>query len=160
MVEFPKPGPEHQKLRRLTGAWAARIKYYPTPNGTPQESTGEFLSRMDIGGYFLCRDVNFGMQGFQGRGLTGYDAFQGKYLGTWIDSTSPIIYQTVGHFDARGIYCETSKGPDADGTLVHLRLTTEMLDPNQMLFRMYRLDDAGAETLVLEIEHKRRRFVD
>jgi hypothetical protein len=115
---------------------------------------------MDIGGYFLCREINFGMQGYQGRGLTGYDAFRGAYVGTWVDSTSPLIYQTEGRFDERGVYCETSEGLDADGKRIRLRLTTEMLDPNQMLFRIYGVDDAGAETLMLHIEHTRRRFVD
>jgi hypothetical protein len=159
MVEFPKPGPEHQKLRRLTGAWAARIKYFPAPDAPPIESTGEFLARMDFGGYFLCREVNFGMQGFQGRGLTGYDPFQGTYVGTWVDSTSPSIYQTKGHFDERGNYCEISEGPGPNGTVLRTRLTTELVDPNQMLFRMYRLTDAGEEVLALQIEHTRRRFV-
>src|SRR4051794_13930972 len=104
MVEFAKPGPEHQKLRRLTGAWTARIKYFGNPGG-PTESNGEFLARMDIGGYFLSREVNFGMEGrFQGRGLTGFDTFKGAYVGTWVDSSSPIIYRTEGHFDERGVY--------------------------------------------------------
>ena len=159
MREFPKPGPEHQKLRRLTGAWAARITRY-RPGEPPLESTGEFLARMDIGGYFLCREVNFGMQGFQGRALTSYDAFQRAYIGTWVDSMSPIIHRTRAQFDDEGTYCETSEGPDADGMLVRHRLTTEILGPNQMLFRMYELSEAGEETLCLRVEHQRRRFVD
>jgi Protein of unknown function (DUF1579) len=160
MVDFAKPGREHDRLRRLTGAWTARIKYFPAPDAPPQESTGQYLARMDIGGYFLCREMNFGMQGYQGRGLTGYDTFKGAYVGTWVDSTSPLIYRTEGHFDERGVYCETSEGLDADGTLIRLRLTTEMLEPNQMLFQIYSLDDAGLETLTVRIEHTRRRFVD
>jgi hypothetical protein len=162
MVEFPKPGPEHQRLKRLTGAWTARIKYYPSPGADPVESAGELLARIDIGGYFLLRDINFGMQGYQGRGLTGWDAFQGAYVGMWVDSTSPIIYRTTGHFDERGNYCELSEGPNADGTIVRQRLTTEMVDPNRMLFRIYRLDGPSGndETLMVEIEHTRRRFVD
>jgi hypothetical protein len=157
MGEFPKPGPEHTKLRRLTGAWAAQIKYFPAPDASPHESTGEFLSRMDIGGFFLSRDMNFGLQGYQGRGLIGYDPFQKAYVGTWVDSTSPIIYRTTGGFDARGVFCETSEGPDADGILVRTRMTTEMIEPNQMLFRMYHC--GASEWLALEIAHTRRRFV-
>lgn len=161
MVQFPKPGPEHQKLRRLTGAWTARIKHFATPGSVPTESSGEFLARMDVGGYFLSRDVNFGMEGrFQGRGLTGYDTFRGAYVGTWVDSTSPIIYRTEGRFDERGVYCETSEGPGPDGRLVRTHMTTEIVDPNQMLFRMYGLNEADERVLVLQIEHTRRRFVD
>jgi hypothetical protein len=169
MSDFPKPGPEHQRLKRLTGAWAASIKYFPGNGAPPEESHGEVLARMDLGGYFLCRDINFGLAGYQGRGLTGWDAFQNTYTGTWVDSTSPIIYQTRGHFDERGIYCETSEGPDANGEVVRIRMTTEVVDPgtaasdgpNKMLFRMYRLLDkqGDREEMSLEITHTRRRFV-
>ncbi len=160
MLELAKPGPEHQRLRRLTGAWKARIKYFPTPGAKPEEITGELLSRMDIGGCFLCREINYGMQGYQGRGLTGWDAFRGAYVGTWVDSTSPLIYRTEGNFDTRGVFCETSEGPDVDGTILRLRLTTEMVDPNQMIFQIRRKMDDGTEALILQVEHMRRRFVD
>ncbi|AKU99155.1 hypothetical protein AKJ09_05819 [Labilithrix luteola] len=147
-------------MRRLTGAWSARIKHYERPNQPPRESSGEFLARMDIGGLFLCREVNFGMAGFQGRGITGYDASRGTYVGTWVDSTSPLIYRTEGHFDARGVYCEHSEVPSANGASNRLRLTTEVIAPNQMLLRIYEPDEVGNETLVIQIEHTRRRFID
>ncbi len=44
MVDFAKPGPEHERLRRLTGAWTARIKYFPAPDAPPVESTGQYLA--------------------------------------------------------------------------------------------------------------------
>lgn len=160
MGVFDKPGPEHQRLKRLTGAFAARIKYYPAPDAPALESTGEFLARMDVGGYFLCREMNFGMQGYQGRGHIGWDPFRKQYVGTWIDSTSPIIYRTEGTFDERGVFSETSTGADEAGVERAVRLTTEMVDPNQMLFRMHHVADSGDAWLMLEIEHTRRRFVD
>lgn len=159
MREFAKPGPEHQRLKRLTGVFAARIKHFAAPDASPQESSGEFLARMDIGGYFLVRAMNFGMQGYQGHGIIGWDPFAKRYVGTWIDSTSPIIYRTDGQFDERGRFCETSSGADPDGIQRQVRLTTEIVDQNQMLFRMFHLGDDGKEWLVLEIEHTRRKFV-
>lgn len=156
---FDKPGPQHERLRSLTGAWSARIKYYPSPGADPIESTGEFLSRIDLGGYFLLREMNFGLQGFQGQGLTGYDVFQQAYVGTWVDSTSPIIYQSVGHFDEGGSFHETMGGPGPDGKPTKLRAVTEFFDKNRMLFRMYLLE-GSKESIALEIEHTRRRFLD
>lgn len=159
MVEFSKPGPEHQALRRLCGAWTARIRYYPSPGAQPEESNGEFLAKMDLGGYFLCRDVNYGMQGYQGRAFTGYDPLRKAYVGTWADSTSPVIYMLEGRFDEKGRFCEIFEGPDASGALIRARMTTEILDPNQMIFTMHHLLEDGTEPLMLEIEHSRRRFV-
>jgi len=163
MGNYPKPGPEHQKLRRLTGAWSARIKYFPPGGEAPEESNGEYLARMDIGGFFLYRDINFGIVGYQGRGLTGWDPFQKAYVGTWVDSTSPCIYPTRGHFDAeKGTFSEISEGPDENGELVRLRMSTEIIDNNQMLFRIWqRLNKTSdEEALMLEIAHTRRRFVE
>lgn len=153
-------GAHHQMLRRLTGAWTARIKHYVPGQAAPVESSGEFLARMDVGGQFLCRDVNFGLQGFQGRGLTGYDPFEKAFVGTWVDSESPIIYRTLGRFDEKGIYCEESEGRGPDGGFIRVRMTTEVVGRDEMLFQMFHTDEAGEERKILEIEHMRRRFVD
>lgn len=158
MGEFPKPGPEHQKLKRLTGAWTAHIRWWEVPGGKPHESNGQFQARMDLGGYFLCREMNFGMQGFQGRGVVGYDPFKRQYSGIWLDSEGPLLYPTIGNFDEQGAFCEMSEGPGPDGAIVRTRMKTEMPDPNQMLFRMYRIADDGSESIALEIEHQRRKF--
>lgn len=154
---FYAPKPEHQRLKTLTGAWAAHIKRFEQKGATAIESTGEFLARMDFGGLFLCRDMNFGMQGFQGRGLTGWDPFEQAFVGTWVDSASPVIYRTVGHFDDAGRYCEVSTGPDQDGNPVRVRLYTTIIGKDQMLFQMFHGEGAD-EFLALEIEHTRRRF--
>jgi hypothetical protein len=151
------PTAEHLALKRLTGAWSARIKRYESRDAKAHESTGEFLARMDLGGLFLVRDMNFGMQGFQGHGLTGWDPFEKAYLGTWVDSLSPVIYRTVGHFDEAGRYCEESTGPDLDGLPIRVRLVSTIVGKDQMLFQMFH-GEGDAEYLALEIEHTRRKF--
>lgn len=151
------PTAEHLQLKRLTGAWSARIKRWERRGGPVHESTGEFLARMDVGGLFLCRDMNFGLQGFQGRGLTGWDPFEKAFLGTWVDSASPVIYRTVGHFDASGRYCEESSGPDEQGNPIRVRMFTTVIGKDQMLFQLFH-GEGDAEYLALEIEHTRRRF--
>jgi hypothetical protein len=153
------PTAEHQMLKRLTGAWSAHIKRYEPGSTKAEESTGEFLARMDLGGLFLHRDMNFGIQGFQGRGLTGWDPFQKAFVGTWVDSGGPIIYRTIAQFDERGVYCEESSGPDLDGTPVRVRMTTNIVDKDQMLFQLFHgVENSEEYYLALEIEHTRRRF--
>ena len=151
------PTAEHDRLKRLTGAWSARIRRYESRGAKALESTGEFLARMDLGGLFLVRDMNFGMQGFQGRGITGWDPFAKGYVGTWIDSASPFIHRTSGHFDEAGTYCEESSGPDQDGNTILVRMCTTIVGKDQMLFRMFQ-GEGDAEYVALEIEHTRRRF--
>jgi len=159
MAVFAPPDENHAALRRLTGAWSAEIRYFETPGGPPVVRAGEYLARVDLGGYFLFRQVNFGMQGFQGHGLTGYDPFTKKYVGTWADSESPIIYATQGAFDATGkVFTETSVGPDADGEPVTMLMISEMVDDNRATFRMFSGEGEG-KVMLLEVLLTRRRFL-
>lgn len=156
---FAPPDENHAALRRLTGAWAAQIRYFEAPGAPPVERAGELLARLDLGGYFLVRQVNFGMQGFQGNGVTGWDPFQQRYVGMWADSESPVIYATAGSFDARGnVFTETSEGPGPDGANVKMRMVTEIVDDTHATYRMYRTD-RGTDELQVEILLTRRRFV-
>jgi hypothetical protein len=156
---FAAPDEHHAALRRLTGAWSAQIRYFEAPDAPPVERTGEFLARLDLGGYFLFRQINFGMQGFQGHGVTGWDPFKKSYVGTWADSESPVIYGTEGAFDERGnVFTETSEGPDADGTMLRLLMITEIVDDTHATYRMFRTD-RGSHELQVEILLTRRRFV-
>lgn len=130
MFEFTRPGPEHERLRVLTGVWDSLVKFYADPGIPPEESRGEYVAKLDLGGYFLARDIDFGGQTFVGRGLTGYDPYKKRYVGIWVDSGSPAMYHTEGTFDATGkIYTETSDGPDPQGRPLRLRMTTEVTIP-------------------------------
>lgn len=155
---YPKPGPEHERLRSLTGVWTARILAWPTLGGDPVESTGELQTRMDLGGYFLSREMNFGLQGFQGRGITGFDPRRGVYVGTWADSRSPLLHPTEGHFDDNGVFHERTHGSYPDGTPFQMRMTTTILGKTKMLYEMRLVQDDGEEILILRIEHTRRTF--
>jgi hypothetical protein len=158
MYDFPKPGPEHKQLEQLTGTWDSAVKVYFQPDAPPYESSGECVTKLDLGGYFLIRDFSYGGEGFRGRGLTGYDPFQKKYLGVWVDSDSPGVYRTEGSFDASGkIFTETSDGPDPQGKPLRMRMTTEIKDENHLLFKIYRRGEDGGESLLTEITHTRRK---
>jgi Protein of unknown function (DUF1579) len=158
MFEFPKPGPEHERLRALTGVWDSQVKFYSQPGTPPEESNGEYAAELDLGGYFLARDFAFGGQAFVGRGLTGFDPYKRKYVGVWVDSGSPAVYHTEGAFDASGrVYTETSEGPDPHGKPLKMRMTTEVTDRDHLLFKMYRVGDDGTQTLITEIIHTRRK---
>jgi hypothetical protein len=158
MFDFPKPGPEHERLRLLTGVWDSQVRFYYQPAMPPEESQGEYTAKLDLGGYFLARDFDFGGQTFVGRGLTGYDPYKNKYVGVWVDSGSPAVYHTEGAFDESGtVYTETSEGPEPHGKPLKMRMTTEIKDENHLLFRMYRVGDDAKETLITEITHTRRK---
>ena len=95
-----------------------------------------------------------GPSGYRGR--TDKGPFQKKYLGAWVDSGSPAIYQTEGSFNVAGdVYTEVSRGPDPSGKPLILRMTTTVAGADQPTFEMYRVNSDGHETLMSEMEHVR-----
>ena len=79
----PKPGPEHERLKKMEGTWEASIK---TPGG---ESKGTATYKMDLGGFWLLSNfkADFGGQPFEGRGADGYDPMKKKYVAGWLKIT-------------------------------------------------------------------------
>jgi hypothetical protein len=160
LPQFPKPGPEHELLRQLAGEWDAAMKCNFEPGKPPIESTGTYTGKMEVGGFFLITEYKgeFAGQPFQGRGTSGYDSFQKKYKGTWVDSMSPAIYHTEGSFDKAGkVFSERMEGPGPDGKPMKMRMTTEIKDADHMVFTMYNIDKDGKETQAMEIAYTRKK---
>lgn len=155
--EFPKPSPEHELLKQMAGLWDAHIK---CSMPKPQESKGVFTANMDLGGFFLVTEFKgqLGELPFQGRGLTGYDPFKKKYVGTWVDSMGPGIYHSEGAWDKAGkVFTETMEGPCPKGMPMKMRAVTQVKDSNHMQFQMYMRGDDGKETLMMEIAYTRKK---
>ncbi len=158
--EMPKPGPEHAKLKEMAGAWTAVVKCTFEPGKPAQESKGESTGKLDVGGFFLITEFKATILGmpFHGRGITGYDPFKKKYVGTWIDSMSPGIFRSEGSFDKSGkILTEMMEGPNEKGKTMKMRIVTEMKDADHMLFQMYAQGENGKENLMMEIAYTRKK---
>ena len=158
--EFPQPGPEHKRLAKMAGEWEAKLTCnFPGTDG-PIETTGSQTSKMDLGGFFLVADFKseFFGQPFQGHGITGYDPFQKKYTGVWIDSMGPGVYRTEGEFTKDGkTYNETMTGPGPDGKPIKFRSEIKLKDDDHMTFTMYTQDDKGKESQMMKIEYTRKK---
>jgi hypothetical protein len=166
MYDFPKVGPGHDRFAIFTGEWDSKVRFYFDPSQPPMEKTGRYSAKLSFGGYFFERDFevqlddagDFSQLAFQGRGLSGYDPFEGKYLGVWADSGSPALYRTEGAFDASGkVFTESSVGPGPDGKPMHLRLVTEIIDGEQQRFSIVKPTENGEHVLITEMVHTRRR---
>jgi Protein of unknown function (DUF1579) len=166
MYDFPKVGPEQERLSLFTGEWDSQVRFYFDSSLPPMEKIGRYTAKLDLGGYFLHREFevqldgagNFAKLAFHGRGLTGYDPFAGKYLGVWADSGSPAVYRTEGAFDSSGtIFKETSVGPGPSGEELRLSMVTEAPSPDRLVFKIWRLLETGEEVLITEMTHARRR---
>src|SRR5262245_59436987 len=124
--DVPKPGPEHEKLKQLTGEFDAKVKLH-VPGAPAQESKADYKARLDVGGLFLVSEYNGKLLGgnYQGHGLVGYDPHKKKYVGVWVDSMNPSIYSVEGAFDKSGkVFTEAMEGPDPAGKPMKMRMVT------------------------------------
>ena len=149
--EFPKPGPEHEVLKKLEGTWDATMKF----GGA--ESKGTMTYKMDLGGLWLVSSFEgeFAGMKFSGKGLDTYDAAKKKYVGVWFDSMSTTPMLMEGDYDkSRKALTMIGDGPGPDGKPTKWKSVTEMPDNDNMTFHMYMGD--GKEPM-FTIVYKRRK---
>ena len=75
--DFPKPGPEHELLKKHVGTWDLTMKF------GGMETKGTVTYKMELGGLWLASTLQSEFAGmkFEGRGMDSYDAGRKKYVG-------------------------------------------------------------------------------
>jgi hypothetical protein len=132
--DFPKPGPEHEILKKMEGDWDLTMKF------AGAESKGKVTYKMELGGMWLVSSLEgeiFGAK-FYGKGLDSYDAKKKKYVSTWFDSmtASPMVME--GTYDKeKKTLTLTGEGPGMDGKPTKQKSVSEMPDDNTINFSMY-----------------------
>lgn len=157
--ESPKPTAEHKQLAQLEGEWEGQITCHYLPKEA-KDGKGVLKVKMDLNGLFQFSHVNgqLGGQSFEGRGATGYDTFQKKFTGAWVDTMSTAMYHTTGAFDASGkVFTEHMEGPDPKGGKMKMRLVTTLRDQDHMHWAMHGPGTDGREILMMEISYTRKK---
>ena len=106
---------QHRWLQRLLGEWTSEI-----PGGP--ESTEPFRGTetgRSIGDVWVALE-NRGQGGCPGGESTtvmtlGYDAQQGRFVGTWIGSMMTYLWVYSGHLDEEGALVLEAEGPSMSG---------------------------------------------
>ena len=96
--EAMTPSDGHRRLDRMAGTWRAKTTFFMSPSEPPQVSEGKSVHRWVVGGRYLeqsYQGTSMGMP-FEGLGYTGYDNVKKRYVGTWMDSFSTGLMQSVG----------------------------------------------------------------
>jgi hypothetical protein len=148
--DLPKPGPEHEHLKKLEGTWDATMKV------GGMESRGTMTYKMEVGGLWLTSsfDGDFAGAKFQGKGLDSYDAGKKQFVRVWVNSmiTSPLIMEGTYDKDKKQLTM-TGDGPGPGGTAKFKSVTTYKDDDN-FVFDMYLAD---AKEPGLTVVYKRKK---
>jgi hypothetical protein len=149
--DAPKPGPEHEVLKKLVGNWDLTMKF------GGMESKGTVTYKMELGGLWLVSNLESELFGakFYGKGLDTYDATKKKYVGVWVDNmgASPMVLE--GTYDKeKKTMTMSGDGPGMDGKPTKYKSVSVMPDDDTINFSMYMGD--GKEP-AFTIVYKRKK---
>ena len=132
--ESPKPGPEHEVLKKMEGNWDLTMKF------GGMEAKGTVTYKMELGGLWLVGNLESELFGtkFTGKALDTYDPNKKKYVGVWIDSmaTSPMFLEGTYDKDKKTLTM-AGEGPGMDGKPTKYKSVSVMPDDNTINFSMY-----------------------
>jgi hypothetical protein len=112
IMNMPKPGEQHLKLRRLMGEWVGEEHLHPSPwDQKGGVATGRIHNRLALEGFAVIQDYEQERNGgvtFLGHGIFTWDPGEKCYILYWFDSLglSPNLFK--GTFD-KEILTLTSK---------------------------------------------------
>jgi hypothetical protein len=130
----PKPGAEHEVLKKMEGNWDLVMKV----GGA--ESKGSVTYKMELGGLWLVGSLDGELFGekFQGKSLDTYDAGKKKYIGVWADSMGTQPMTLEGTYDKeKKTLTMSGDGPGMDGKPTKYKSVSAFTDDNTINFSMY-----------------------
>ena len=130
----PKPGPEHELLKKMEGTWDTTMKM------AGMETKGTATYKMELGGLWLVSNFEGELFGhkFHGKGMDTYDPAKKKYVAVWIDSVSlsPMTMEGTYDKDTKTLTM-VGEGPGPDGKPVKHKAVSVMKDDDTTDFAMY-----------------------
>jgi hypothetical protein len=157
------PGVQHKMLEECAGTWVAEIKMWMKgPSGEPMVLKGTSENKMVLGGRYLQQDVTSEMMGqpFVGTGFTGYDNFNKKYVGFWIDNMGTGMSTMDGVLD-KGGKSVTMWGKMDDPMTGEkgkkVKYVTRFIDKDTQVFETYDVSAYGDKKPTMLITYKRKK---
>lgn len=142
--QLPRPGPEHEILKKDVGVWDATLEMKPGPGMPPMTMTGTETSTL-VGGRWLVTEFHSEMMGqpFEGRGLAGWDPDKKAYVGVWVDTMSTRFSHSESTYDPE---TKTLTGwmemPNPMGGTSRAKTIEEWPDEGTRIIRIYSTPDA------------------
>jgi hypothetical protein len=146
----PKPGKEHDHLKRLVGTW----------NAETESGKGTMTYKMGLGGLWPIGDFEgeFGGMKFQGKGLDTYDSTTKKYRSVWVDSFSTSPRTMEGNLDKDDkVMTMTGEGRGPNDKPAKFKSITEIKDADTVNFSLFMVEKDGKEQPMVNITYRRKK---
>ncbi|MGL6073328.1 MAG: DUF1579 domain-containing protein [Fimbriiglobus sp.] len=149
--EPPKPGPEHEVLKKMIGTWDCTMKFA----GAESKATANI--KLGLGGLWVISNFEgeFGGEKFSGMGMDTYDPATKKYVGVWCDSMSTNPMKLTGSYDKeKKAMTMVGEAPGPDGKPTTHRMVSTWKDDDKFIFEMY-MGDAKESTMTITYKRKK-----
>jgi hypothetical protein len=145
---IPAPTREHERLKEYVGRWRVECTYFQNPNHPPIEVSATETVEM-LGEFWALSRFVAEMDGFtlEGTSTLGFDPHRKKWVSTWIDNSSPALFQFEGEIGGSPNTRElTGSGPSPfSGEEARFRSVETVLDSGERRFEMYITLETGDE---------------
>lgn len=145
--KFPTPDKEHAWLKQFVGEWESETEIPAGPGQAAMKCRGSVRSRM-LGGFWVVSESQAEIPGATMNAVQtiGYDAKKKKFVGTWVDSMMPYLWQYEGSVDASGkTLTLEAEGPNflAEGQTTKFRDAYEFKSADHIVATSYMLSAEG-----------------
>jgi len=100
--QAPEVTAEHRFLHQDEGTWTADMKIWVAgPDADPIATKGKEVNTLVLNKLWVASqfEADFFGQKFSGAGTFGYDTQKKKYVGTWVDTSTPGLTVMEGDYD-------------------------------------------------------------
>lgn len=155
------PGEAHKKLEPFVGSFTVKTKMWMDPSKPPEETAGTSENKWVLGGRFIEQRVEGTAMGqpFSGIGLTGYDNYKKKYVGSWTDSMGTMIMTSTGTADASGkkfTFWSTMDDVVMKKTM-KIKSQASIVDDDHHTYEMWGPGPDGKMFKTLEVQYTRKK---
>ena len=162
-MQVATPADAHNKLNDLEGTWDVDMKIYEHgPTNPPTVSKGTSVKSWTVGHRFLREEYKGEMMGmpFEGLGYTGFDNYNKKYVGSWVDNTTTQMLTMSGVIDQAGKLLTMYGSMDEWMTGQNgepVKYVTRILGKDKHVFEVHNLALDGPNTMMMEATYTRKK---
>src|SRR5262245_43993237 len=161
MQKAATPGEAHKKLEPLVGTFDTNVRMWMDPSKPPEDSAGTTVNSWVLGNRYVEQKYEGTFMGepFSGIGFTGYDNVQKKYVGTWMDTLSTGMMDSVGSADPSGksFTMKSTMWDPATGKANTVDTKMTVTDNDHHTFEMWAKAPDGKKMKMMEIKYTRKK---
>lgn len=162
-AEVSTPGDAHKRLDDLVGTWDVETRVWSNgPDKEPSVSKGTSTNAWVLGGRFLRQELKGELMGmpYEGIGYTGYDNYNKKYVGFWIDNSSTQMFTMSGTVDKSGkvftFYGSMDEWMTGENGRT-AKYVTRILGKDKQVFEIHDLSRDEPNTKMIEMTYTRKK---